>query len=124
MSVLGYAACQENRHGNHSGCVKGHEYHMRTGFRYYAYDCCQKNHQGCVVAYPMTDIEMLQSDSENKQYSESPCEDDRQMLSDDMVPKMLFHEMVRSEQQHEKHDHAQSGEQHVHPVLAQKVDVQ
>lgn len=94
MSVLGDAACQEDGQRHYAGGVKCHEDHVRTRFRDYADGSGQENHQYGVVTDPMCDVEMLEGDSEDQKHSECPCEDDRKMLLYDMVPQMLFNEMV------------------------------
>ena len=42
----------------------------------------------------MVDINVLQSDSKHKENSECPCEDDREMFSDYVVPEVFVNEMV------------------------------
>ena len=44
------------------------------------------------------------------------------MLPDDVVPKMLFDEVVGCTDKDNKHNHAKTGKQHVHPFFAQEVD--
>ena len=95
---------------------------MRTGFRYYAYQCRKKDHQCCVVADPLVNFNILESYPEDKQHSECPCEDDRKVSLYYMVPQMLLYKVVRSKDQYYQDDDAQAGKQDIHPLLVKKID--
>lgn len=122
MAVLGDAAGQEYRERDYPGSEKGHEYHMWPRLRNNADKGGKKYHQCCVVADPVVYIHKVQDDSQYQQDSECPCEYCREMLLYNMIPEVFFNEMIRCEYQHDKHDHAQSCKQHVHPILAEEVD--
>lgn len=94
MTVLRYAAGEQHRERNDSCRIEGYEYHMRAGFRNYAYKRGQKDHQDGIVAYPSADVDMLEQYSHYQQDTESPCENGRQMLPYDMVPDMLVYKVV------------------------------
>ena len=121
MSVLGYAAGQQDRQRHYSACIKGDEYHMRTGFRYDAYSCSKQYHQCGVPAYPVLYVHIAHRDTEQGKYSRCPSENDRKMPFYNMLPQMLFHEMVRGKAQHTKDNQAQYGEYHIHPVFTEQV---
>ena len=70
----------------------------------------------------MVDAHVLKPDADYEKHSECPAEYRKQMLADDMIPEMLFDEMVRGEEQHEQYDDAEACKQHVHPLLVQEVD--
>ena len=124
MTVLRDAAGKEDRHRYNSCCIKGHEYHVRAGLGDDA-DCCRKkDHEYGVVTDPMFDVDVLQGDSEYQKDAECPCEDYREVFPDDVVPEVLVHEMVGCEQQDKEHYDAQTCKEDVHPVLAQKVDME
>ena len=38
-----------------------------------------------------------------------------------MIPEMFFNEMVRCEYQYKKHDDAQAGKKHIHPLLVKQI---
>ena len=86
VSVLRDAACEKDREWYHSGGKKRYEDKVRTGFRYDSDEGRKQYHKRSVAGNPSVDLNVLQTDSQNKQYSECPDEDSRKMLSDDMVP--------------------------------------
>ncbi len=122
VTVLGDRAGDEDREGYDSCRIEGHEDEVRTGFGDNAYGCGEDNHQSGITAYPMLYVNVLQSDAEDKEHTESPCENRQEVLFDDVVPEVLFYEMIGSEEQNEQHNDAQSGEKYIHPVFAQKID--
>ena len=122
MSVLRNGTCQKDRERYDSSSKKSYEDHVRTGLRNDSDKGRKYDHQGCIVADPMLYVDMLKSESENNKDSEGPCECSRKMLLDDMLPEVLFYKVVRGEKQDEQHDYAETCKQHVHPVLAKKVD--
>ena len=124
VSVLRNAAGKKDREWNHSCRKQCNEYHVRSGLRNNAYEGRQKDHEHCVVAYPLVDVDVLKAYAYDKKDTECPCEYGRKMLLYDMVPKMLFYKMVRCKQQDEEHYDAESGKKYIHPVFAQKVYVE
>lgn len=122
MAVLRDRTCEKDRERNSAGREKGHEDEMRTRFRDYAYERGEQDHKRSIVAYPSVYLNVLQPYPEYQKHTECPCEYGRQMLSYYMVPHMVFHEMVRRKEKHEKDDHAQSREKDVHPSLVKEVD--
>ena len=75
-----------------------------------------------VVAYPSVDFHILKSDAKHKKNSECPCEYNREMFLDDVVPEMFLHEMIRREDENQKHEDAEAGEKDIHPLLVQEID--
>jgi hypothetical protein len=67
-------------------------------------------------------VNILQSYPEYKEDTERPCEYDRKMLPDYVMPEVLFNEMIRCEYQYNQYQDAQAGKQDVHPLFVQKVD--
>ena len=121
MSVLRYRAGKEHRERYDSCSEESYEYEVRTRLRNYAYQRCQEDHQGSIVADPSVDLHILQDKTEHQQDSESPCKYYRKMLLDDMLPEVFLNEMVGSKKEDQQDDHAQSGKQDIHPVLAQQI---
>ncbi len=119
VAVLGDAAGEEDGEGDNAGGIEGHEDEVRARLRDDSDEGREEDHQGGVVAYPVFNINELQADAEDEEDSESPCENRRQVLLDNMVPQMLVDEMVRCEEQHEEDDYAETGEEDIHPVFAQ-----
>ncbi len=121
MTVLGDGAREQDREGHDARREQGHKDEVRTRLRDDAHSRRKQDHQNCIVAYPVLNINELQPDTEYQQHPESPRENRRQMLPDDVVPEVFLHKMVRGEQQHKQHNHAQPRKQHIHPALAQQV---
>ncbi len=124
MAVLGDAACDEDRERNDTGGVEGHEDEMRTGLWDYADQGREEDHQGDIIADPVFDVDILETDAEDEKHAECPCENCWQVLLDNMVPEVVLNEVVRSEEEHEEDNHTEAGEEDIHPVFAQEVDVE
>ena len=122
MPVLRDAACEKYRERDNTCCKKSHEYEMWTGFRNDSDKGCQQYHKDCVVAYPSVDFNILKGKSHDKEHAEGPCENDRQVFLDDVIPEVLVYEMVRCEDQNKQHYYAEAGKKDIHPLLIEEID--
>ncbi len=124
VAVLGDAAGDEDREWDDSGGVEGHEDEVRTGLGNDAYEGGEEDHQGGVITDPMLNINELQAYPEDEEDAESPCENRREVLPDDVAPEVVLNEMVGREEKYEEDNDAEAGEEDVHPVFAQQVDLE
>lgn len=121
MSVLGNAACQQDRQRDKPARIQGHEDEVWPGFRDYSYRYGQKYHQGRIAAYPSADVHISGYEPDQEDDSECPGENIRHMLQNDVPPEGFPDEPVGPEAQDYEHDDAQNGEYQVHPPFAEQV---
>ena len=95
---------------------------MRPGFGDDADERGQQDHQRNVGADPGADIHQFRDESQRDQDTEGPGEDLGHVTDNDMMPQMLFHEVVGAESRDTEHDDADGGEDQIHPVFAQQVE--
>ena len=123
MAVLRDAAGQQHRERHCARGKQGDEQQMRSRFGDDAHQDGQQDHPWDVVADKGFNVKVMQSDLDDKQGTEGPEEDTQEMLADDVLPKVLLDDMLGRRGDEPHHEEAHDGEDEVHPILVEDVQL-
>ena len=122
MAFLDNGIGQQDRERNHPRGKERNKDQVGSRFRDQAHRNGQQDHPAGIPADPRLQVDKMEQQPDSQEHPEGPGEDGRQMVADDMVPQMLFHEMIRTKQKHPHDNQAQGGEQPVEPDFIEKVE--
>ena len=119
MSVLCYAACDQDRQRYYAAGIQCHENHVRAGFRNDSYQGGKEYHQGDVLPHPRSYVEVLCADVYERERSERPEENGERMAFYDV--RFNVYELAASEYRCEHERDGQYAEKDVHPRFIEQV---
>ena len=123
MAVLRDAAGQQHRERHRARGKQSDKQQMRPRFGDDAHQDGQQDHPRDVVADKGFNVKVMQSDLDDKQGTEGPEEDAQEMLADDVFPQVFLDDMLGCRGNEPYHEEAHDGEDEVHPVFVEDIQL-
>lgn len=96
MTVLRDGTGQQHREGDNTRGKQGDEQQMWSRLGNDAHQNGQQNHPWDVFANQLLQVEIVKPDLDDKQRTEGPKEDAKEMLADDVLPQVFLDKVLGS----------------------------
>ena len=123
MSVLRDAAGEQHRERYCARGKQGDKQQVRSRLRDDAHQHGQQDHPWDVVADEGLDVKVMQPDLDDEQGTEGPEEDAEEVLPDDVLPEVFLDDMFGRRGDEPHHKQAHHGEDEVHPIFVEDVEM-